>query len=86
MYTAFLNGEAATAEDLRHVAVVNYGHYSSMQVRNGAVQGLALHEQRLQAANLELFASNLDFATLRRQMRAAVSGMPDCSLSNSPAT
>jgi branched-subunit amino acid aminotransferase/4-amino-4-deoxychorismate lyase len=80
MHTAFLNGEAATAEDLRHVAVVNYGHYSSMQVRNGAVQGLALHEQRLQAANLELFASNLDFATLRRQMRAAVSGMPDCSL------
>ena len=46
MHATFLNGQRASAEDLRHLAVINYGHYSSMQVRNGAVQGLALHERR----------------------------------------
>lgn len=80
MHAAFLNGKPATADDLRHLAVINYGHYSSMQVRNGAVQGLALHEQRMQAGTLELFGSGLDFTLLREQMRAAVSSAPDCTL------
>ena len=80
MHAAFLNGKPATADDLRTLAVVNYGHYSSMQVRNGAVQGLALHEQRLQAGTLELFGSTLDFPALREQMRAAVADLRDCTL------
>ncbi|MDR6840282.1 aminotransferase class IV family protein [Pseudoxanthomonas sacheonensis] len=80
MHAALLNGLPATAEDLRVLALVNYGHYSSMQVRNGAVQGIALHEQRLQAGTLELFGSNLDFSAVREQMRAAVASTPDCSL------
>ena len=80
MHAAFLNGKPATADDLRVLAVVNYGHYSSLQVRNGAVQGLALHEQRLQAGTLELFGSNLDFSALREQMRMAVAAAQDCTL------
>ena len=80
MYAAFLNGKPASADDLRILAVVNYGHYSSMQVRNGAVQGLALHEQRLQAGTLELFGSVLDFSALREQMRNAVADLQDCTL------
>lgn len=80
MHAAFLNGRPATADDLRHLAVVNYGHYSSMQIRNGAVQGLALHEQRLQAGTQELFGSRLDFPALREQMRAAVANARDCTL------
>lgn len=80
MHAALLNGKPATAEDLRSLAVVNYGHYSSMQVRNGAVQGLALHEQRLQSGTHELFGSLLDFPTLRAQMRAAVADLQDCTL------
>jgi len=80
MHAAFLNGQPATADDLRILAVVNYGHYSSMQVRGGAVQGLALHEQRLQAGTLELFGSALDLPALREQMRAAVADTPDCTL------
>lgn len=80
MHAAFLNGKPATVDDLRTLAVVNYGHYSSMQVRNGAVQGLALHEQRLQTGTRELFGSTLDFPALREQMRAAISGGPDCTL------
>ena len=80
MHAAFLNGQPASADDLRLLAVVNYGHYSSMQVRNGAVQGIALHEQRLQAGTLELFGSRLDFSSLRNQMRTAVANAPDCTL------
>lgn len=80
MYAAFLNGKPATADDLGMLAVINYGHYSSMQVRNGAVQGLQLHEQRLQSGTLELFGSTLDFPALREQMRAAVAERQDCTL------
>lgn len=80
MQAAFLNGKPATADDLRTLAVINYGHYSSMQIRHGAVQGLALHEQRLQAGTRELFGSTLDFAALREQMRAAVADLRDCTL------
>ncbi len=80
MHAAFLNGQPATAEDLRIVAVVNYGHYSSLQVRQGAVQGVALHEQRLQGATHELFGSALDLPALREQMRMAVAAAPDCTL------
>ncbi len=80
MHAAFLNGKPATVDDLRMLALINYGHYSSMQVRNGAVQGLALHEQRLQAGTLELFGSALDFPMLREQMRAAVADLQDCTL------
>jgi branched-subunit amino acid aminotransferase/4-amino-4-deoxychorismate lyase len=80
MHAAFLNGQPASAEDLRTLALVNYGHYSSMQVRNGAVQGIELHEQRLQAGTLELFDSTLDFMAVRERMRAAVAAAPDCTL------
>lgn len=80
MHAALLNGKPASAEDLRSLALVNYGHYSSMQVRNGAVQGIDLHEQRLQAGTLELFDSTLDFAAVREQMRAAVATAQDCTL------
>lgn len=80
MHTALLNGQPASVDDLRSLALVNYGHYSSMQVRNGAVQGLELHEQRLQAGTRELFDSTLDFAMVREQMRTAVAATPDCTL------
>ena len=80
MYAVWLNGQPASADHLRSLALVNYGHYSSMQVRNGAVQGLALHEQRLQAGTRELFDSALDFAVVREQMRVAVAATRDCTL------
>jgi len=80
MHAVWLNGQPASADDLRSLALVNYGHYSSMQVRNGAVQGLELHERRLQAGTRELFDSALDFAMVRKQMRAAVTATPDCTL------
>ncbi|WP_062353214.1 aminotransferase class IV family protein [Pseudoxanthomonas mexicana] len=60
MIPAFLNGRPATADDLRALALANYGHFTSMQVRDGAVQGRALHRQRLEEATLALFGTTLD--------------------------
>ena len=80
MSGALFNGQPATAADLRALALVNYGHFSSMQVRDHAVQGIGLHQQRLVSATRELFDSELDFTVVREQMRAAVAEVPDCTL------
>ena len=80
MSAALLNGRPADADGLRALALVNYGHFSSMQVRDHAVQGIELHQQRLVTATRELFDSALDFAAVRAQMRAAVADDPDCTL------
>ena len=38
-----IDGEPATPQDLHRVAVMNYGHFTSMQVREGRVHGFELH-------------------------------------------
>ena len=80
MSVALLNGQPASADDLRALALVNYGHFTSIQVRDHAVQGIELHQQRLTNATRELFDSELDFPSVREQMRAAVAEDPDCTL------
>ena len=67
-----LNGVAVDEAAWRSVALTNYGHFTSMLVRDGAVQGLDLHLQRLAAATPELFGMPLDLADTRAWMRAAV--------------
>jgi branched-subunit amino acid aminotransferase/4-amino-4-deoxychorismate lyase len=73
-----LNGETAEVEDLRHALLTNYGHFTSMQVRDGGVRGLDLHLDRLARATLELFGNALDLDLTRHWMRQAIgdSGMP----------
>jgi branched-subunit amino acid aminotransferase/4-amino-4-deoxychorismate lyase len=77
----FCNGHPATTEDLRALALRNYNHFTVMQIRGRAVQGLHLHLQRLQAATRELFAMELDpdrvIADLRHLLEAA--NTSDCS-------
>ena len=80
MSAALLNGQPASADDLRALALINYGHFTSMQVRDDAVQGIELHRQRLISGTRELFGTTLDFAAVRAQMRAAVADTPACSL------
>ncbi|MFT3756204.1 MAG: aminotransferase class IV [Pseudoxanthomonas sp.] len=81
MNLAFLDGQPADADALRALAVANYGHFTSMQVRGGAVRGLDLHLQRLQAATQELFGVALDAARVQAAMRAAVAAAGgECSL------
>lgn len=80
MSVALLNGQPASADDLRALALVNYGHFTSIQVRDHAVQGIELHRKRLLTGTRELFGTDLDFDGVRVQMRAAVADMPDCTL------
>ena len=42
MTLAFLNGQPAPADALRALALANYGHFTSIQVRDHAVQGIDL--------------------------------------------
>lgn len=81
MNLAFLNGQPATADDLRALALTNYGHFTSMQVRDRAVRGLDLHLGRLHEATRELFGVELDevrpLDAMRRTLDAAGG---DCSL------
>ena len=72
MTPAFLNGKLATVENLRALALSNYGHFTSMQVRNGAVQGRELHVRRLEDATQALFGTSLDGASALQQAAHAL--------------
>lgn len=67
-----LNGEAASADDLRHLVQTNYGHFTAFRVEDGKVRGLDLHLDRLQQATRELFGSELDRECVRACLRHAV--------------
>lgn len=82
MSASWIDGRAASADDLRALALVNHGHFTTMQVRAGAVQGLDLHLQRLQTATRELFDTGLDDGRIRGSMHAALAAADlfDCTL------
>src|ERR1700679_3527084 len=67
-----VNGGLATADGLSYPAIVNYGHFTSMQVRGGAVRGLGLHLSRLDLATRELFGTALDGELVRAYIRHAL--------------
>jgi len=75
------NGQPADTAALA-AALVNYGHFTSMQVRAGAVQGLDLHLARLQAGTLALFGSDLDTVAVTGWIIDALAqaGVVDASL------
>lgn len=75
-----IDGRPPTIEQLRHRALTNYGHFTAMQVREGATRGLALHLDRLDAANRELFGVGLDGDLVRDRVRHALDGTPDASV------
>lgn len=77
----FCNGEPVGAE-LIGATLVNYGHFTSLQVRNGAMQGWALHMQRLQQGTRELFDATLDETQLLVWLRQALGhcGVVDASV------
>ncbi|WP_349985640.1 aminotransferase class IV [Stenotrophomonas sp. WHRI 8082] len=71
MSAVWCNGEPADAAALS-AALVNYGHFTSLQVRDRAVQGLDLHLQRLVQATGTLFGTTLEAQQVRRWMAYAV--------------
>jgi branched-subunit amino acid aminotransferase/4-amino-4-deoxychorismate lyase len=67
-----IDGQPPTHEQLAALALDSYGHFTAMQVRNGSVRGLALHQARLSAAHQELFGADLDPSTIRSHIRHAL--------------
>lgn len=76
----FCNGQRADASLLAG-ALVNYGHFTSLQVRSGSVQGWALHVQRLQTGTLELFDAELDSEQVLRWLKDALAQCGVCDAS-----
>ena len=75
-----VDGAPATLDDLTHVALVNYGAYTSFRVEAGGVRGLDLHLERLEAEAVELFGEPLGETRLRDLMRSAVADREACWL------
>jgi branched-subunit amino acid aminotransferase/4-amino-4-deoxychorismate lyase len=67
-----IDGAPPTAAALHQRALVNYGHFTSMQVRDGRVRGLDLHLHRLRTASTELFGTDLDPNRVRGYLRTAL--------------
>lgn len=61
----WVDGEPADAASLAVPAVMNYGRFTAMQVRAGAIRGLAHHLRRVDAAHRELFGHGLDLELVR---------------------
>jgi branched-subunit amino acid aminotransferase/4-amino-4-deoxychorismate lyase len=76
----WVDGGAADAAALAVPALVNYGHFTAMQVRHGAVRGLDHHLRRVDAAHRELFGHGLDLERVRAQWALAVRDQPDAYL------
>jgi branched-subunit amino acid aminotransferase/4-amino-4-deoxychorismate lyase len=57
-----------------------YGHFTAMQVRGRRARGLALHLERLEAANRELFGTGLDADRVRSLIRQALHDVDDASV------
>lgn len=68
----WLDGQPVTPAELSALALVNYGHFTSMRVDDGRVRGLHLHLDRLVRDCRTLFDSELDPAAVRALARQAV--------------
>ncbi|MFJ8856898.1 aminotransferase class IV [Streptomyces sp. NPDC102451] len=68
------DGRPATADDLRIPAFAGFGHFTAMQVRDRTVRGLALHLDRLDSANRELFGLPLAGERVRELIGHALDG------------
>ena len=76
---AFIDGVAAP-DGFDRIAAAARGHFTAMQVRDGAVRGWDLHIARLTAANREMFDAGLDAAALRAAIRQALGDTADASV------
>jgi branched-subunit amino acid aminotransferase/4-amino-4-deoxychorismate lyase len=71
-----INGSAPGAEDLAFLAQVNYGHFTTLQVRNRCARGFELHLDRLAHATRELFGTELNTAQVRHWVAQLVDDEP----------
>ncbi|MFI2369841.1 aminotransferase class IV family protein [Streptomyces sp. NPDC018833] len=69
---AELNGKPVEVDQLKNLALTNYGHFTSMRVDDGRVRGLSLHMERLTRDCQALFGTELDVERVRDLARRAV--------------
>ncbi|OHV32593.1 MULTISPECIES: aminotransferase class IV family protein [Pseudofrankia] len=72
---AELDGVAVDVAQLETLALVNYGHFTSMEVTDGRARGLSLHLERLVRDCRQLFDADLDPDRVRHLVRHAVAGV-----------
>ena len=78
-----LNGRPPGPAESHRLVTANYGHFTSMQVRDGKVRGLALHLARLDDGNADLFGARQgveDEHRLRELIRHALGPARDASV------
>lgn len=71
-----LDGGNVTADQVKTLALTNYGHFTSMLVEECQVRGLSLHLQRLARDCRQLFDVELDTDRVRGFIRHVLSGGP----------
>ncbi|MBB5154587.1 aminotransferase class IV family protein [Saccharopolyspora phatthalungensis] len=67
-----LNGTPPDISQIKDLALINYGHFTTMLVEEGRVRGLSLHLQRLVRDCRRLFDVDLDADRVRHYIRQAL--------------
>ena len=75
-----VNGHEPTDEALALLDHEGWGHFTAMQVRDGATRGLDLHIARLAAAHREIYERPLEGDVVRAHIRHALNGRSDASV------
>jgi len=75
-----LNGSPVTPDQLESLALVNYGHFTSLQVEEGTVRGLSHHLDRLVSDCRVVFGAELDREEIRGYIRTEVERAGSSSL------
>jgi branched-chain amino acid aminotransferase len=77
-----LNGVPLQAVEPGLLKAISYGHFTSMQVRDGQVDGLDLHFERLDHSAREVFGQPVSADRVRSYLRAALdqAGTGDLSI------
>ncbi|MEU7638303.1 aminotransferase class IV [Streptomyces sp. NPDC039016] len=70
----YLNGEPVGVDELKALALTNFGHFTTLRVDDGRVKGLSLHLDRLEADCRTVFDAALDRVRIRDLIRQAVDG------------
>lgn len=73
---AELNGVPADLDQVQALALINYGHYTSMRVDDRRVRGLSLHLERLVRDCRQVFDADLDPDRVRHLLRHALTNAP----------
>jgi branched-subunit amino acid aminotransferase/4-amino-4-deoxychorismate lyase len=76
---AHIDRGPASLDDVQRLALLNYGHFTSIRVDHQHVRGLSLHFARLTEDCRALFGVELDVDHVRRLLRDAVADLPQGS-------